>query len=175
MDSRSDCDGAVGILLKGCKVLLIRRFPNPGDPFSWDVGFPGGKREPRDRDCLETARREVEEEVGIDLSETRPILELPTVSPSTKRMSVAPFVFEVSASQIRPSHEVLDYAWLDISSLEKKVAFIARRGIPARVLVGEGLVIWGMTLRLMEMLLTTPIARRCRVRTNKVIKFTERP
>ncbi|MDA3959789.1 MAG: CoA pyrophosphatase [Planctomycetota bacterium] len=48
-------------------VLLIRRSKRPGDPWAGHWAFPGGRRDPGDRDCLATALRELHEECGIEL------------------------------------------------------------------------------------------------------------
>src|SRR5262245_1701845 len=42
----------------GTEVLLIRRAARDGDPWSGHMAFPGGQREPEDRDLLTTAERE---------------------------------------------------------------------------------------------------------------------
>jgi 8-oxo-dGTP pyrophosphatase MutT (NUDIX family) len=51
-------------------LLYLRRADHPGDPWSGQVAFPGGKREQHDSSDLDTAIREAKEEIGIDLSNT---------------------------------------------------------------------------------------------------------
>ncbi|HET9512400.1 MAG TPA: NUDIX domain-containing protein, partial [Gemmatimonadales bacterium] len=48
-------------------LLLIRRADRDGDPWSGQLGLPGGRKSPADADLLSTAIRETFEEVGIDL------------------------------------------------------------------------------------------------------------
>lgn len=48
-------------------VLYILRRASERDPWSGQVGFPGGRRQARDSDDLETAVRECREEVGLQL------------------------------------------------------------------------------------------------------------
>ena len=49
-------------------ILYLRRADYPGDPWSGQVCFSGGKRESIDQSDLETAVRETKEEINIDLS-----------------------------------------------------------------------------------------------------------
>ncbi|ORZ13977.1 NUDIX hydrolase domain-like protein [Absidia repens] len=48
------------------ELLFIQRAKRPGDLWSGQVAFPGGKNEENETD-METAMREVEEEIGLDL------------------------------------------------------------------------------------------------------------
>ena len=50
------------------EMLFVKRSVYPGDPWSGQVAFPGGKAEP-DETFTETAIRETQEEIGIDLNE----------------------------------------------------------------------------------------------------------
>ena len=53
----------------GLRTLWIQRAENPKDPWSGHMGFPGGRQEPNDADCRETAERETLEEIGLNLTE----------------------------------------------------------------------------------------------------------
>lgn len=62
---------AVALLLRGgsldeFEVLLMRRAFRETDPWSGQIGLPGGHAEEEDEDLIATARRESVEEVGID-------------------------------------------------------------------------------------------------------------
>ena len=61
---------AVAIIECAGAVLLIRRADRSGDPWSGQWALPGGRREATDTDLLETARRELHEEVGLSLDTT---------------------------------------------------------------------------------------------------------
>ena len=49
------------------ELLFIKRAEYPGDPWSGQIAFPGGREESGDSSLLETATRETREETGIDL------------------------------------------------------------------------------------------------------------
>ncbi|KAJ2350804.1 hypothetical protein GGF43_004216 [Coemansia sp. RSA 2618] len=49
------------------QVLFIQRAQYAGDPWSGNIGFPGGKREPTDESDRATAERETREELGLEL------------------------------------------------------------------------------------------------------------
>jgi len=61
------------------------------DPFFWDISFPGGRVEDEDENCLETAIREVREEVSLSLDPSHLLGRLPMVSPLIRRLRVAPY------------------------------------------------------------------------------------
>ncbi len=60
---------AVGILTEGGKVFVTRRFPDSHQGGKWE--FPGGKIEPGE-DTLSALKRELREELGIEVQEARP-------------------------------------------------------------------------------------------------------
>jgi len=52
---------------KQLDLLLIQRAVRENDPWSGQIGFPGGRHEPSDPNLQATAERETLEEIGIDL------------------------------------------------------------------------------------------------------------
>jgi 8-oxo-dGTP pyrophosphatase MutT (NUDIX family) len=106
---------------EGPHLLLIQRARRDGDPWSGDVCFPGGLRDPGDHDPLCTARRETLEEVGLALTE--PIGELDerlAFHPRHLRpMAIHPFVFVVGADARaeRGDPEVARILWAPLHSL----------------------------------------------------------
>ncbi len=147
-----NCDAAVGILLEDCRVLMIRRKPDPRDPFSWNVSFPGGSVEPGDESCLDTAIREVREEVNLSLDPNSLTARMPVISPLSRKMRVLPFVFRVSQVSPKVGEEVEGFFWMDLRDMREGFAFIPRRNILVRAISCCGYVVWGMSYRLLKLL-----------------------
>ena len=67
-------DAAVGLMLleegKDLNTLLIQRSERHDDPWSGQIGLPGGRVKDSDPSIRLTLMREVIEEVGIDLAKT---------------------------------------------------------------------------------------------------------
>ena len=143
-------------------ILLIRRAERVGDPWSGHMGLPGGRRDVGDADLVETAVREVREEVGIILGGEGLLGSLDDVAPRnlTKLpVVVRPFVFAVSGHPpLQPNDEVARAFWLEVETLrdprhagEVTVTLGGMdRTFPA-FNVGEGTV-WGMTERILTSL-----------------------
>lgn len=151
---------AVAVLLnrtvEGLEVLLVKRASNPLDPWSGDIAFPGGRRRPTDNDLLETALRETLEETGIDLREHRLLGSLnPVASETDAGMIVQPFVFLCNSKpRVELSYELCSHMWVPIDTLKKSRGMAKVRGgiSPAYIINGE--VIWGITYRILEELLS---------------------
>lgn len=138
------------------QLLFIKRADRTGDPWSGQMGLPGGRRDESDAALLETARRETREETGIDLPPDALLGELDDLHPSTKvlpNVVVRPFVFGLgSRPEIQPNHEVADHVWVSLRTLAESASRVEVevRGQPRTVdafVVGEH-VIWGMTHRI---------------------------
>jgi len=140
-------------------ILLIRRAEREGDPWSGQIGLPGGRRGPGDADLLETVLRETAEEVGIDLAGLSPLGVLDDVAPRTPTLppiAVRPFVFALPARPpIRLNPEVAACHWVKVADLRgpdvSRQVTVSVRGerlvVPGFVL-GD-LVVWGMTERIL--------------------------
>lgn len=154
---------AVAIIISpkenGGSVLLIKRTEREGDPWSGQIAFPGGHKSPEDRDLLETATREAAEEVGIKLREHRLIGHLPLVYPRTRRVHVVPFVFELAGDAIvRTNNEVSESFWVRLDFLEnlrptKTLVNVGEGMLDVDAYIYDGHVIWGLTFRIINILL----------------------
>lgn len=141
-------------------LLLIRRAERPGDPWSGQVGLPGGRRGPHDSDLVETATRETAEEVGIDLGRAHRLGVLDDVAPRTPTLppiAVRPYVFGLPRRpDVRPNAEVASCHWVQLAEFSRpgasRLAAVEVRGnvldVPAFML--EGMVVWGMTERILS-------------------------
>lgn len=111
----------------GEEILLIKRATRIGDPWSGHIAFPGGKQQTSDGSTLNTAIRETQEEIGLDLSRNANLLgrspDLITRRHNTlKPMVVTPYRFQLNYPDIplQPNHEVATTLWVPVSFLRNK-------------------------------------------------------
>ncbi len=142
-------------------VLLIRRTEREDDSWSGHWSLPGGRREPEDRDPLDTAVRELREECGISLARGQMELPLPFATARRGRGSyllVAPFLFRLERrlpTELDP-HEAVEAFWIPLAMLRDPARHSLRPvpGRPAATLFpGIGLhciPLWGFTYRLLS-------------------------
>jgi 8-oxo-dGTP pyrophosphatase MutT (NUDIX family) len=142
-------------------VLLMRRAEREGDSWSGHWSLPGGRRERRDGDLLDTALRELEEECGIRLERGQLEQELPARVARRRTppfFMVTPFVFRV-AEQLPTTldeREAVDALWAPLAMLRDRGrhALGPVPGRPPAILFPgialEGAPLWGFTYRLLE-------------------------
>ncbi len=160
---------AVAALLRdapaGVELLFIRRAEHPRDPWSGQMGLPGGRVDPGDASPFAAAVRETREEVGLDLAvAARPVGRLSEVRThlplGRPPHGVLPFCFALGGDPpLTLNHEVQEALWVPLAYLgdrAKRSAFTwVRRGVPLPMpcVRYEGRVIWGLTLRIVDELL----------------------
>lgn len=142
-------------------LLFIERARREGDFWSGDMAFPGGRFDREDVDLAETARREVREEVALELGP--PIGRVDDFDSRrfhrNYQLVVSGFVFEVEERPpLAPSHEVAQAMWIPVKHLVSPEArVIHERRVGAGIQRSPGLryedrVIWGMTYRMLATL-----------------------
>ncbi|MFP3985058.1 MAG: NUDIX hydrolase [Candidatus Bathyarchaeia archaeon] len=150
-------DAAVALLLKPTsrdfEVLLVKRVETPGDPWSGQMAFPGGKRDWKDGDLKQTVIRETLEETGVDVTHhSRFLGVLETVRSSVKpKLLVAPFVILLEHEPTVTLNEELEGSlWVRLKKLEecKGTAKLAFGEVPAYLVGGN--VVWGLTHKVLE-------------------------
>jgi 8-oxo-dGTP pyrophosphatase MutT (NUDIX family) len=160
---------AVAVILRdggpGVEILFIRRAEHPRDPWSGQMGLPGGRVDPGDASPFAAALRETREEIALDLealgrplgrlSEVRTHLPLGSVP-----HSVVPFAFAVDGDpELGRNEEVQETLWVPLSFLldrGNRSAFTwVRKGLPLPMpcYTFEGRVIWGLTLKIVDELI----------------------
>lgn len=153
---------AVALILReqrsGLGMLFIERARHDNDPWSGNLGFPGGKVEKSDGDARITAERETLEEIGLDLRDTRFLGRLSDIAGARMPIWISCFVYGVGATgPLRLSEEVGDAFWTPLRELYDP----ARHGqftvrFDGRTLTRPGIrlsqpgkpVLWGITYRL---------------------------
>lgn len=155
---------AVMVLLRsradGLDVLLGQRVTREGDPWSGQIGLPGGRRQEMDATVLDTALRETREEMGLDLSGRAEILgHMPPRAPGNMlAMLVVPFV-ALAGDGLEPriGPEMESAFWTPLRELPSTWARTSVQTVLGELLVPAYLwndrVIWGFTYRVLEELL----------------------
>ena len=158
-------EAAVAVILRpsavsGAELLLIRRAEREGDPWSGQIGLPGGRIDRTDPSLEATAIRETHEEVGIDLARAGEILgaldELRPRTPHLPPIIVRPYVAVVHETvDLRPNREVAEARWVSLDALLAPSARVRTevsvRGMTFHVeaFQHEAFIVWGMTERIL--------------------------
>lgn len=144
-------------------ILLIRRAERTGDPWSGQMGLPGGRFGAGDLDLLVTAIREATEEVGIRLERHQlvgPLDDVAPRSPHLPPLMVRPYVFALpERPHVAVNDEVADHSWVSVEQLRHPDTYRSTRiefpglsrEFPAYH-IGP-IPIWGMTERILTPLL----------------------
>ncbi len=155
---------AVAMLLrcngKETEVLLIQRAEHEKDPWSGDLGFPGGQIEPSDPSPRAAAERETREEIGCVLSEENYLGKSDDLAGAYLSVHICCFVYHVNMDvQFKLNGEVVNVFWVPIKTLlepqrNQQLTFFYRgqnRKHPGIVLdEWSNRPLWGITYRLLN-------------------------
>lgn len=147
----------------GLELLFIERAAREGDPWSGQIAFPGGRRDPEDVDLSATAIRETQEETGVDLSVAERLGTLDDLHPRSPLLPpvvVRPFVFALTQRPaLSGSDEVREAFWVGVGEFAAPGIYrdvtVTPHGSPLVVsaYVLGSRTIWGMTERILTPLL----------------------
>jgi 8-oxo-dGTP pyrophosphatase MutT (NUDIX family) len=161
-------EAAVAVVVRAAsdvEILLIKRAEHVHDPWSGHMAFPGGRRHDSDRDLLETALRETEEETGVELRRSGELLgPLDEVEPRTHRLPplvIAPYVLAVPpGGELRPDPAEVEAAlWVPVAELLRPEAAttieidLGDDRLPFPCFRYHDFNIWGLTHRVLEQFL----------------------
>ncbi len=144
-------------------VLFVKRSASMNDPWAGHIAFPGGHFKEEDKTILNTIMREVLEETGIDLRKYGKLLFILPIAAPTNRptLRVYPYVFSLDQDvSIKCGDEVEAYYWIPLESLRRSSVTVgygdSSRTVDAYAYVyrGREVIIWGLTKRILDNLIT---------------------
>jgi 8-oxo-dGTP pyrophosphatase MutT (NUDIX family) len=98
-------------------VMILR---NPGGVHGGQIAFPGGKHDPQDETMLDTALREVREELGLSVAKDDVLAELPVEQTRTTGSRVFPYLARITVPERwqiaeREIAEIIDVKLVDLT------------------------------------------------------------
>ena len=144
----------------GPQILFIERARKKSDPWSGQVAFPGGNRDPGDADVMHTAIRETREEVGLRLLQQDCIGRLDDQQGRTNYqaipLAISCFVFRFDQDcTLVNNYEVADSFWTRLDHLQtpgNRISYqtdYSPEPYPG-VKLDSRRVLWGLTYRFVE-------------------------
>ena len=98
-------------------VMILR---NPGGVHGGQIAFPGGKHDLEDQTMLDTALREVREELGLTVAKDDVLAELPMEQTRTTGFRVFPYLARITVPELwqiaeREIAEIIDVKLVDLT------------------------------------------------------------
>src|SRR6056297_3274681 len=154
---------AVAMLLRrtesDTEVLLIKRAEHELDPWSGDLGFPGGRIEAEDSGPRAAAERETAEEIGLQLSPENYLGRTDDLSGAYLSVCISCFVYQIDTPvDFTLNYEVVDLFWVPLRTLldpqRNRLENFAYRGSDRNHPIVElrewsERPLWGITYRLL--------------------------
>ena len=172
---------AVLLLLHGDtnnpQIILTRRATHLKS-HAGEVAFPGGMKEDHDSDLLATALRETEEEIGLSSRIVDILGRLPSDSPRTNNVRVAPFVGWVdSPFSLNPNPSEIDAVFnlhlrFLLDSNNYQYFYLEEGKLQLPCVTYEGNRIWGFTLKVMVDMLNALLDANIKLRYPSCSEFT---
>jgi len=147
-------------------IIMILR--NPGGVHGGQIAFPGGKHDPEDETMLDTALREVREELGLIVERNDVLAELPMEQTRTTGYRVFPFLARIAVPdrwQIaeREIAEIVDVKLTDLTRRDAHDQMIGRFPTWEKAQqvsfyrIGEHRL-WGLSYRILQPVLARLVA-----------------
>lgn len=164
LEQKFERHAAVAMLLRqngeSTEVLLIQRAELENDPWSGDLGFPGGRIETSDPGPRAAAERETREEIGLRLNEENYLGQSDDLAGAYLSVHISCFVYQVDMeAQFKLNGEVVKLFWVPIQTLlepqrNRQLTFFYRgqdRKHPGIILdEWSPRPLWGITYRLLN-------------------------
>lgn len=142
------------------EVLLIQRAEHEKDPWSGDLGFPGGRIEKSDASPRAAAERETWEEIGLSLNDDNYLGQSDDMAGLTLSVRISCFVYHVGKDYTFDlNEEVVNYFWVPFSTLltpeRNELMYFHHRGTDRQHPVihlqeWSSKPLWGITYRLLD-------------------------
>ncbi len=159
---------AVAMLLRDndgdTEILLMKRAEHDKDPWSGDLGFPGGSIEESDPTPRAAAERETWEEVGLQLTEDNYLGQSDSLTGAYLSVHVSCFVYQVANdAEFKLNGEVVELFWIPFKTLlepqrNQQLTFFYRgrdRKHPViKLEEWSSRPLWGITYRLIDSFLS---------------------
>lgn len=157
VSEKYDANAAVSLILKpkleDYEILFVKRVERISDPWSGQIAFPGGKRDPEDRNLKDTVIREVFEETSIKLMEINFLGVSKIISSKPKRnLRILPFIVFLEESPVIDLNkkELDKFFWVSYKKIESNRGIVnfGSRNVPAYILGDD--IVWGVTYKILR-------------------------
>ncbi|HEU0020992.1 MAG TPA: CoA pyrophosphatase [Dehalococcoidia bacterium] len=142
--------------------VLLNKRSQDVEHHKGEISFPGGARDPEDRDFLDTALRETEEEMGIRRADVTVLGQLDDVVTRTNfgvRVFIGtipyPYAFSPSAIEIAEVLEVPISALVDPANLRHETRLVDGLATTVRSYAYNEHLVFGATAKILQQFLDT--------------------